>query len=107
VQFPAKLLKQTLIDFYDYDALCKAKSVLLDAMDVLKMNSWVKPPKQRRDSKENPGNKAKSDVDDIILILSFIDDNKLFSRLPTFVAADPDLMPSINFCQRVIYIVSC
>jgi len=105
LQFPAKLLKQTLIDFYDYDALCKAKSVSLDAMNVLIINSWVKLPKRRRDSKENPGNNAKSDVDDIILILSFFDDNKLISRLPTFVAAYPDLMPSIKLSEGDLHCV--
>ena len=33
---------------------------------------------------------------DIFNVLHFIDDNKLFDKLPSFVAADPDLLPLIK-----------
>ena len=38
----------------------------------------------------------RQDVEDLLSSLTFIDENNLKSKLPTFVAADPDMLPSIK-----------
>jgi len=40
------------------------------------------------------GNKLKLDAEDILDILTFLDENKAIDKLPLFVALDPDLIPS-------------
>ena len=50
--------------------------------------------RRRRESKENPDAKPKLDIDDMISMVTYLDENKYFEQLPMFVAADPDLLPS-------------
>ena len=93
---PAKTLRQTLSNFYSADVLHAAKETLINVVEELKIDNWVKPAKRRRDSKENPGNKVRLDAEDITDILVFVDENNMCSKLPLFVAANPDLLPSLN-----------
>jgi len=58
--------------------------------------SRLRPPKRRKDSKDNVGNKLRQDVDDMLSTVTFIDENNVRPKLPTFVAADPDLLPSVK-----------
>jgi len=56
-QVPAKLLKQTLTDFYDSETTCEAINVLISCMGDLNIESWSRPPKRRKGSKEQLGEK--------------------------------------------------
>jgi len=94
LQLPKKTLKQTLINFYSNEALQAAKDKLITAVDDLRLDNWTKPAKRRKDSRENVGNKIKLDAEDILDILTFLDENKAIDKLPLFVALDPDLIPS-------------
>jgi hypothetical protein len=93
---PVKSLKQILIEFYTSEQICNAKETLINHMEQANLDKWVRPPKRRRDSKENPGNKSRMDVEDILSIVVFIDENNVHSKLPIYVASDPDLLPSIK-----------
>jgi len=98
-QQPVKIVKQTLIDFYDSESIHTAKQLLMQYVEALLLPNWTKPPTRRKDSKDHPGNKIRNDVDDIIGMFIVVDENKRLSSLPTFVAADPDLLPSTKLTE--------
>jgi len=82
-RFAVKQLKSLLFDFYNGDTLSTAKDVLLDSMTSAKIDGIPnKMSRRRRDSKENPENKIQMDIDDLVTIITFLDENKLFDRLP-------------------------
>ena len=89
-RLPAKQLKSVLIDFYDEEAISKAKVCLLN--DIMKINSSVKHPHipQRRDG----DNRLTREIDDIVMLFCFVDENNLTSNLPRYVSSNPDNMPS-------------
>jgi len=64
-------------------------------MEDLNIESWSRPHKRRKGSKEQLGEK-KQDLEDMFTSVTFVDQNKLFNRLPVFVAGDPDRLPSIK-----------
>jgi len=92
-------IKQVLIDFYDTGTISAAKQLFIPYVEALHIPNWTKPPTRRKDSKENPGNKLRIDVDNIISMIIAVDENKLMNKLPTFVAADPDLLPSAKLTE--------
>jgi len=87
-----KTLRSVLMDYYPADALSEAKFQLVD--DIDKLNLTIQRPHvlQRRDV---DGRIAK-EVDDIISLFNFVDENKLIDKLPKYVASSPDTMPSLR-----------
>jgi hypothetical protein len=94
-----KMLRQTLLDFYSSDQMGSARDLLMDELEALNPPGWSKPNRRRKDSVGNAGGKIRLDLDDIMNALNLIDENKLWSRLPKFVALDPDSMPSATFTE--------
>jgi len=88
-QLPDKLLRQLITDFYSADVVCDAKNTLLTYMEQLDLTKWSKPSRRRKDSVDKTGNKLKMEIDDILQMLVCIDDQNLYEKLPTFVAANP------------------
>lgn len=88
------VLKKVLHDFYldNVDALASAKSQLYE--DLVELNLSVKVPHtpKRRDSV----NRLTLEIDDILALLSFTDENKLFDKLPHYVVDDVDAIPSFR-----------
>ena len=89
-RLPTKQLKSVLIDFYNEETISKAKVCLLN--DIMKIDSSVKQPHvpQRREG----DNRLTREVDDIVTLFCFVDENRLTSSLPRYVSAGPDNMPS-------------
>ena len=85
-----KLLKSTLLDFYDVEDISAAKLRLLE--DIRKLNLTIKHPymPQRRDGDL----RLAREVDDVLSLFTFLDEQKLISQLPKYVANGPDGMPS-------------
>ena len=77
--------------------LNEAKVRLLDDIEVL--NSPAKPPHVPR--RREGDNKITREVDDLITLLLFLDENKLLSALPKYmyVSASPDAMPSARLLE--------
>jgi len=90
-----KLLKSALIDFYSVDELISAKQQLLK--DVDKVNAGISLPHipQQRQG-ENRGLRS---VDDMIAILTVLDEHKSLATLPAYVADGPDKMPSLRLYE--------
>ena len=87
-----KQLKSAVIDFYSVEDLCAAKDKLLRATEL--WNSELKLPHipLRRDGDR----RAAKTVDDIVAILTCLDENLKLKCLPRYVADSPDAMPSIR-----------
>lgn len=93
-----KQLKSIIYDFYNPEDLATAKDVLLAEMDKLDLGKWPRPPARRRNSNET-NSKPKLDTDDIFNTFAYIDEKKMFERLPKFVALNPDMLPSSNWTE--------
>jgi len=87
-----KQLRSILVDFYSSEVLNEAKVRLLDDIEVL--NSPPHVPRRREGD-----NKITREVDDLITLLLFLDENKLLSALPKYVSASPDVMPSSRLLE--------
>jgi len=92
---PAKLLKSCVADFFTAEELSDAKNRLIG--DVIALNTAVKLPhiSQHRDA----DGRVMREVDDIVSLLSCLDENKLIDKLPRYVASGPDSMPSMRLYE--------
>jgi hypothetical protein len=89
---PEKQLREVLVDFYDVNQLSLAKSRLCDDIDLLKLDKWPRPSR-RRDS----DNRSKMEVEDIVCLLTFLDEKLILDNLPIYVAEDVDRLPSTKW----------
>ena len=90
VKVPVKQLKSILVDFYTVESLSAAKVRLLHDIEEFKTSVKFPHVPQRRDGE----NRAAREVDVIVTLLHCLDENKLLNSLPTYMAANPDHMPS-------------
>jgi len=89
-KMPLKELKAVLFDFYNADAIAEAKSLLLKDVEAFKVDLKLPyMPAARRDD-------TTGELNDIMTILSTVDKQKLYGRLPKYVSQGPDNMPSIH-----------
>jgi hypothetical protein len=89
---PLKPLKSVLNDFYSADDICMAKDLLVDEVEKLTLDKWSKPARRRKDSIT----RTQNEIDDIMHVIIMLDETQNMHRLPSFVASDPDRMPSIK-----------
>lgn len=88
-------LKATIVDFFSSEDISAARECLLSEAEGLGIDNLVKLPRRRKDSV----NRMTSEVDDILNLIASIDESKFLHRLPLFVSADPDKMPSIKLTE--------
>ena len=86
-----KLLKSLLLDSYTNEEIIEAKDILFKELDELKFANILKVARRRRDS---TGSKPALDIDNLLTLLVFCDENGYSSQLPLFAASSPDRMPS-------------
>ena len=96
-----KPFKSLLMDFYTTEELADAKTLLLNEIDALKVANFPKMVRRRRDSN---GRNA-LDIDDIMAAITFLDENQLLSKLPSFVSNHPDKMPASRLVEGDFSIV--
>jgi len=90
----AKMLKTVIMDFYQPDDVLQAKWSLLDDINELHLDQTPRIPRRREGEKH-----AERDLDDIFTLLTFVDENKINSRLPLYVTDEPDRMPSLRLFE--------
>ena len=97
-----KLLKSALGDFYSTEKLSAAKLQLIS--DVDKLNLPVKRPHipHRRDGVARHVN----EVEDIVTLFTFLDEQKAYDNLPTYVSDNPDNMPSLRVYEGDLLMLS-
>ena len=89
-RLPLKVLKSALIDFYDPAAISNAKHQLLEDMRNANFTEKLPHVPERRAGEM----RAVNEVDDIFVLISFMDERKLLDVLPVYVSDNPDNMPS-------------
>ena len=87
-----KTMKTVLSDFYSSEELAVAKILLMEDIDKLNLDTKRPHVPLRRDG---DGRLAR-EVDDILSLFTFIDEQKLMDQLPVYVSDSPDNMPSIR-----------
>jgi len=81
VKLPVKQLKSILSDFYTVEALTEAKIRLLSDIESMEASVQIPHVPCRRDG----GNRVAREVDDIVTLSQFVDENKLLANLPMYV----------------------
>jgi hypothetical protein len=87
-----KQLKSVINDFYSPDDINIAKELIVNEVDKLLLDKWHKPARRRKDSI----NRVNLEIDDLLNVISVVDNNKILDKLPVFVSSDPDKMPTIK-----------
>jgi len=88
---PLSTIKSVICEFYRDDEIVSAKQKLISVMPETAKGSYCSQFMKNRIG----SNKIKASVDDIISIMSTIDENGLWSSLPTFCAASRCRVPDI------------
>ena len=86
----AKTLKSTILSFYSSEDIHSATVLFLDILSTLQDADKLTKTTRRRDSKE----RSVHEVDDLIGLLSDMDEKQLLSSLPMFVSNAGEKMPS-------------
>ena len=84
-------MKCLLTDFYSTEDLSTAKDLLLTEAEVLKLD---KLPKLLSQAVVTVLVNLGLDIDDILTLLTFLDESQMLKKLPTFTATSPDRMPT-------------
>ena len=90
-----KALSSALFDFYSTDVLSDAKKRLLDDVDMLNLKSKRPHIPHRRDG----DGRLQKEVDDILLLVNYLDEQKALDSLPKYVSGSPDNMPSLRLYE--------
>ena len=93
--FGLKTLKSLLVDYYTPEDISTSKDLLFGELDVMNLDNFPKIARRRRDST----GKAILDIDDILLALTTLDEQKMLHKLSTFTATSPDKMPSSRLAE--------
>jgi len=97
-KYQLNLLKSIIADFYSADCISAAKTLLLD--DVSSLTLSFKLPHISKH--HNTEHRVMMDIDDIITIISCLDENKALDSLPCYVAADLDYLPPVRLMDSVL-----
>ena len=95
VKLPVKQLKSILSDFYTVEVLTEAKVRLLSDIENMEASVQIPHVPRRRDG----DNRVAREVDDIVTLFQFVDENKLLANLPMYVSGSLDLMPSARLFE--------
>ena len=98
---PVKLLRSALLDFYSENVISEAKVRLLNDVKALNLANNLPHIPQRRSGEA----KLQHEVDDLLLILTFVDEAKAIDNLPRYVASSPDNMPSCRLYEGDLNII--
>jgi len=90
-----KTLNSALFDFYSVDVLSAAKKRLLDDVDKLNLKAKRPHVPSRRDG----DGRLLKEVDDLLLLVAYVDEQKALDKLPKYVAGSPDNMPSLRLYE--------
>ena len=96
-----KVLKSSLTDFYTVEVLVDAKKRLAEDIDQLNLPAKRPHVPSRR---EGDG-RVEREVSDIVLLLTFADEQKVLDNLPTYVCDNPDDMPSLRLYDGELNVI--
>ena len=85
-----KPVKTSVVDFFAPDDVTAAKEMLYAEIEALQIDKFPKMIRRRKDL----ANRTAIEAEDILVMLTRLDEVKAMDRLPLFVSVDPDKMPS-------------
>ena len=88
----SKTLRMTIRDFYTVECLAAAKNQLIKDVDAINLTTKRPYIPSRRDGEE----RIIREVDDLLMLLTFSDEQKILDKLPRYVADNPDDMPNMT-----------
>ena len=89
-----KVLKNVLKDYYSADDIAVAKQRLIEDADTISRN--VNLPNRPRLPRHTGEDRLIRDIEDIILLYTFLDDRKVCNDLPIYASDSPDSMPYLR-----------
>jgi len=95
-----KQLKRVLIEFFTKDQLFVAKNRLCEDIAKLQLELWPQPIQHTDTDKQ-----ASLDVDDIYMLITFLDGELLLDKLPIYVCENIDQIPSVHWLDSDIQII--
>lgn len=90
-----KSLKSVVLDYYKPEDISDAKTMLMDDINLIKTNEKIPYVSRRRDC----DNKAARELDDIFILITFLDEHSLIQYLPKYVIDNPDNMPTARLFE--------
>ena len=75
--------------------------MLINELDSLNSGNLLKISRNQRDSVSKPA----LDVEDIMTMMSYLDENNFLDKIATFVSTSPDNMPSTGLTNEDMHIV--
>ena len=88
------MLKTVTLDFYQTEDFLHVKWTLMDDINELQFDQTQQVSHRREGEKH-----VIRDLDDIIALLTFIDEKKINDKLPLYVTDDPDRMPLLRLFE--------
>jgi len=96
-----KTLKSAVMDFYDVNVVADVKRQLIYDIDAMNLTTNRPHVPSRRDGDL----RLSREVDDIVSLFTFIDEQKSLTLLPTYASSRPDNMPSIRLYEGELSIL--
>lgn len=90
-RMPVETIKAVMTSFYDSSEITMAKDLIYKCMNDLKMEGASRCVNRRKSD-----DKSRLDVDDIMVAVSFVDDQGKLEMLPVFVAANLERVPPLK-----------
>jgi hypothetical protein len=87
-------IKSVLNDFFSAEDITSAKKRLLTDIEQFKLDKINVPKAKRRDS--DSGLRASKEVDDILQVLTLLDERKMLQDLPCYVVDNTDNIPTMK-----------
>jgi len=91
-KYGSKQLKSAILDFYTFDNIYLTKEHILSAVEQWKADTNLAHIAVRREGEQR---NVKS-LDDIVTVITCLDENLKLDCLPKYVAESPDVMPSMR-----------
>ena len=82
-----------MVDFYSPEVITAAKNCSIDDVGMLMLTDKIPHCPRRRDGE----GRSMREMDDIVIIVSTLDEQNQLNKLPRYVAESPDNKPSIRF----------
>ena len=98
----SKTLKMVISDFYTVESLAAAKIQLIKDVDALELTTKRPHVPARRDGE----GRITREVDDLLLLIAFSDEQKILDKLPRYVSDNPDNMPSMRLYDGDLHMLT-
>jgi len=93
-------LKTVTLHFFTPEAIANAKTMLLNDVEKLCIENTPHIARHRESVTRNA-----KDVDDIIIMAQFLDEKKLFDKLPRYASDDPADLPTLNIVDGDMFVI--